>query len=248
MAANDQSKVMHHLRRVALQKDGAGLTDAQLLDEYLNRREEAALAALVRRHGPMILGEPVVLAYHAQHDHGVGMAATNVLGLAQHIRGLGECPDLQHACLAGNESEVATQEQRPAGFGVTARSVGDDEIGLLAEGWQAVEYFIRVGKPHGLYVGGCFLEPFGRRLLGIAVCKRDAVPLFVQPGCQVYGEGRFADAALGICDHDNHGSDVTTLAGILASIMCSQPVRKHVSNPAGKQTVMPAVQQASRQA
>ena len=34
----------------------AGLTDGQLLDRYLARRDESAFAALVTRHGPMVLG------------------------------------------------------------------------------------------------------------------------------------------------------------------------------------------------
>src|SRR5271156_5122633 len=34
----------------------AGLTDGQLLDHYLTRRDESAFAALVMRHGPMVLG------------------------------------------------------------------------------------------------------------------------------------------------------------------------------------------------
>ena len=41
-------------------------------------------------------------------------------------------------------------------------------------------------------------------MLGVAVGERDAVPLLVQPGGQVNGERRFADAAFGICNHDNH--------------------------------------------
>jgi len=70
MAANDRSKVIQHLRRVVLRKDGAGLTDAQLLQEYLSRREEAALAALVRRHGPMVWGvcRRVLQNYHDAED------------------------------------------------------------------------------------------------------------------------------------------------------------------------------------
>jgi hypothetical protein len=56
MAANEGSKVIHHLRRAALLQDGAGLTDAQLLEEYISRREDAAVAVLVRRHGPMVWG------------------------------------------------------------------------------------------------------------------------------------------------------------------------------------------------
>src|SRR6516165_5933542 len=56
MATNQLSEVIQHLRRTVLRRDGAGLTDGQLLADYLSRREEAALAALVRRHGPMVWG------------------------------------------------------------------------------------------------------------------------------------------------------------------------------------------------
>jgi RNA polymerase sigma factor (sigma-70 family) len=47
--------VVDHLRRAALRGD-AGPSDGQLLDRYLGRRDEAAFEALVRRHGPMVLG------------------------------------------------------------------------------------------------------------------------------------------------------------------------------------------------
>jgi hypothetical protein len=33
-----------------------GLTDGDLLERYLAQRDETAFAALVRRHGPMVLG------------------------------------------------------------------------------------------------------------------------------------------------------------------------------------------------
>jgi RNA polymerase sigma factor (sigma-70 family) len=56
MGTSQMSEVIQHLRRAVLLREGAGLTDGQLLKDYLNRREEAALAALVRRHGPMVWG------------------------------------------------------------------------------------------------------------------------------------------------------------------------------------------------
>jgi hypothetical protein len=41
-----------------LQQEGGGLTDGQLLGRFVATRDEAAFAALLRRHGPMVLGPP----------------------------------------------------------------------------------------------------------------------------------------------------------------------------------------------
>jgi RNA polymerase sigma factor (sigma-70 family) len=46
------NSVLRHLSRAAL----GGLTDGQLLERFLGHRDEAAFEALVRRHGPMVLG------------------------------------------------------------------------------------------------------------------------------------------------------------------------------------------------
>jgi len=59
--------VLSGLRRAALLPDGAGLTDAQLLGRFVADRDETAFEALVRRHGPMVLGVCRRLAGHA-HD------------------------------------------------------------------------------------------------------------------------------------------------------------------------------------
>ena len=56
MATSQMSDVIQHLRRTVLLREGAGLTDGQLLEGYISRRDQAALAALVRRHGPMVWG------------------------------------------------------------------------------------------------------------------------------------------------------------------------------------------------
>jgi RNA polymerase sigma factor (sigma-70 family) len=47
-----------------------GLTDAQLLEDFIRRHEGAALAALVRRHGPMVWGvcRRVLRNYHDAED------------------------------------------------------------------------------------------------------------------------------------------------------------------------------------
>ncbi len=54
MATSQMNGVMQRLRRVL--RDGAGLTDGQLLADYISRHDESAFAALVRRHGPMVWG------------------------------------------------------------------------------------------------------------------------------------------------------------------------------------------------
>src|SRR5262245_59036575 len=56
MATGQLNGVIQHLRRAMLLQDGAGLTDGQLLEDWVSRRDEAALAALVQRHGPMVWG------------------------------------------------------------------------------------------------------------------------------------------------------------------------------------------------
>ena len=55
MTTRPNNAVLQHLRRAILLDGGAGLTDGQLLGYFLDQRDEAAFAALVRRHGPMVL-------------------------------------------------------------------------------------------------------------------------------------------------------------------------------------------------
>jgi RNA polymerase sigma factor (sigma-70 family) len=56
VTARRPDPIIQQLRRSVLRPDGAGLTDGQLLESFINRRDEAAFEALVRRHGPMVLG------------------------------------------------------------------------------------------------------------------------------------------------------------------------------------------------
>jgi RNA polymerase sigma factor (sigma-70 family) len=56
MLTSPLSKVLEHLRRTALRQNVADLGDMELLEGFLNARDEAAFEALVRRHGPMVLG------------------------------------------------------------------------------------------------------------------------------------------------------------------------------------------------
>jgi RNA polymerase sigma factor (sigma-70 family) len=56
MAAAALKRVARCLRRLTLARDGGGLTDGQLLECFLAAGEQAAFTALVRRHGPLVLG------------------------------------------------------------------------------------------------------------------------------------------------------------------------------------------------
>ncbi len=70
MATSQMSEIIQHLRRTALLREGAGLTDGQLLEDYISRRDGADLAALVRRHGPMVwrVCRRVLCNYHHAAD------------------------------------------------------------------------------------------------------------------------------------------------------------------------------------
>src|SRR5437879_5074191 len=48
--------VVHYLRKLTLPRGGDGPSDGPLLEAFLTRRDEAAFEALLRRHGPMVLG------------------------------------------------------------------------------------------------------------------------------------------------------------------------------------------------
>jgi RND family efflux transporter MFP subunit len=55
MAPGEMDGIVDHLRGIALQQAGAP-TDGQLLEAFVARRDGPSFEALVRRHGPMVLG------------------------------------------------------------------------------------------------------------------------------------------------------------------------------------------------
>src|SRR6476469_3508783 len=67
------TSVIEHIRGVV----GAGLRDGELLGRYVDRRDEATLAALVNRHGPMVWGVCRRLLGH--HDAEDAFQATFVV-------------------------------------------------------------------------------------------------------------------------------------------------------------------------
>src|SRR5262245_3726877 len=70
--------VIRHLRRAAGPRDSEA-SDGRLLSLFVSRRDEAAFAALVRRHGPMVLGVCRRLLRHRQDAEDAFQAAFLVL-------------------------------------------------------------------------------------------------------------------------------------------------------------------------
>jgi RNA polymerase sigma factor (sigma-70 family) len=55
VATTPMSLFVQHLRKTVI-RDGFGITDGQLLESFVCQKDETALAALVRRHAPMVWG------------------------------------------------------------------------------------------------------------------------------------------------------------------------------------------------
>jgi RNA polymerase sigma factor (sigma-70 family) len=55
MPDKGMNRVVQHLFKVARGRAGGELTDGQLLESFLAKREEAVFEAMVHRHGPMVL-------------------------------------------------------------------------------------------------------------------------------------------------------------------------------------------------
>jgi RNA polymerase sigma factor (sigma-70 family) len=66
MPTSHMSEVVQYLRQTVLLHEGTGLTDGQLLGCFIEQRDDAAFAALVRRHGPMVWGVCRRLLRHHQ--------------------------------------------------------------------------------------------------------------------------------------------------------------------------------------
>ncbi|HEY7425226.1 MAG TPA: RNA polymerase sigma factor [Gemmataceae bacterium] len=63
--ATNLNKVLEHLHQI-FATPGSDLTDGQLLARFVAARDEASFAALMRRHGPMVLGVCRRLLRHVQ--------------------------------------------------------------------------------------------------------------------------------------------------------------------------------------
>jgi RNA polymerase sigma factor (sigma-70 family) len=70
MSMSHVGEVIQLLRSALVLQDGTRLTDEELLEDYVNHRNEAALAALVQRHAPIVWGvcRRLLRSYHDAED------------------------------------------------------------------------------------------------------------------------------------------------------------------------------------
>jgi RNA polymerase sigma factor (sigma-70 family) len=66
MAKSSLNTIVQQVRRTVLPAEGSALTDVQLLESFITRRDEAAFEALVLRQGPIVLGVCRRMLRHAQ--------------------------------------------------------------------------------------------------------------------------------------------------------------------------------------
>jgi RNA polymerase sigma factor (sigma-70 family) len=70
MSTPQRNSVIRYIRRIASLRIGGGLSDQHLLEQFVTRRDEDAFAALVRRHGAMVMGvcRRVLNDFHGAED------------------------------------------------------------------------------------------------------------------------------------------------------------------------------------
>lgn len=66
MAKAQLDAVLGHIRRIAATNQAKDLSDCQLLEEFSVHQDQTAFAALVKRHGPMVLGVCRHVLHHVQ--------------------------------------------------------------------------------------------------------------------------------------------------------------------------------------
>jgi RNA polymerase sigma factor (sigma-70 family) len=131
MASEPASPLIQFLRRIAGPPPDRDLADRQLLERFVTARDQAAFAALVQRHGPMVLGVCRRLLHDA-HEAEDAFQAT-FLVLAHKARSIGR-PELLGPWLHGVAYRTAARARQAA-----RRRARGREAGAMPDGDPAVE-------------------------------------------------------------------------------------------------------------
>ncbi len=150
MATGQRGGVICQLRATLLQ-DGAGLTDAELLDCWVSRRDDAAFRALLLRHGPMVLGVCrrvlrnqadaedafqatfLVLVRKAASIARRAQVGNWLYGVAYHTALKARAMSAKRRA---KEQEAGTQRSGPDGDPEQARALLDQELSLLPDKYR----------------------------------------------------------------------------------------------------------------
>jgi RNA polymerase sigma factor (sigma-70 family) len=166
--ANAAATLLEHIRQLASLGALAGLADQVLLRRYLECRDKAAFAMLLRRHGPMVWSAARRLLPQAPDADDVFQAA--FLVLAREAKSL-----LKHPCLAGWLHETTCRLAKRARASAVRRSRHEGQVSA---------------RPPG----DALAEITGRELLGVLDAELRRIPeKYRTPLVLSYLEGRSQD-------------------------------------------------------
>jgi RNA polymerase sigma factor (sigma-70 family) len=126
VATGELHQAVQHFRRAALLRDGASLSDDQLLERFVNRGDGAAFEAIVRRHGPLVLG---VCRRVLRHRHDAEDAFQAVFLVLARKAGAIASPELLANWLYG----VAYNTARKAGAAAARRRRRERQVAEMPE-------------------------------------------------------------------------------------------------------------------
>src|SRR5437879_1425803 len=147
-------QVLGYIRRIAATSESK-VTDSELLDEFASHRDEAAFAALVKRHGPMVMGVCGHVLHHEQDAEDAFQATFLVLArkaasirkkaaLVSWLHGVAYRTAMSAKKMAGRrrtyEARVTTMAERDSFSELAWREAQrglDAEVQRLAEKYRA---------------------------------------------------------------------------------------------------------------
>jgi RNA polymerase sigma factor (sigma-70 family) len=153
MAQGDGSNLLWHIRRLAGAPSDDRLTDGELLQQFVGRRQEASFAELLRRHGPMVLAVCrrvldqeqdaedafqaafLVLAQKADSIRAADSVASWLCRVAYHIAVAAQSRAARRRAFESQAAALASTRSQPAVR--DHRLMLDEELNCLPRKYQA---------------------------------------------------------------------------------------------------------------